>query len=61
VELFRLHGAASSEVAFAWSKVESGHLHCYVVLKDDATACPEQAVRRLLDEKLAQQEYGAAA
>jgi hypothetical protein len=61
VEVFRLEDNAPSEHAYAWSKVEGGQLHCYVVLKNSAIHSPEAAVRQVLSAKLAEQEEAIAA
>ena len=61
VEVFRLEDGALSEHAYAWSRVEGGQLHCYVVLKNSAIGSPEAAVRQVLSQKLAEEEEAIAA
>jgi hypothetical protein len=61
VEVFRLEDGAPCEHAYAWSKVEGGQLHCYVVLKNSAIRSPEAAVRHVLSQKLAEEEEAIAA
>lgn len=52
VEVFRLKGKAKAERAFAWSKVEHGQLHCYVVLAGDGIESPRDAVLHWLAEAM---------
>ena len=48
VEIFRLEQPAPAERAYAWSKVEGGQLHCYLVLEQDGVDSPRKAVRHAL-------------
>ena len=56
VEVFRLQGDATATRAFAWSKVEGQHLHCYVVLENEEVTSPRAAVRHVLSEQCAELE-----
>lgn len=48
VEVFRLREKRKARRVFAWSKVEDGQLHCYLVLEGDGISTPREAVRRAL-------------
>ena len=49
VEVFRLGEDAPATKAFAWSKVEGGQLHCFIVLSTPEIQSPRTAVRRFLE------------
>ncbi len=61
VEVFRLPEGVSAARAFAWSKVEGEHLHCYVLLETEAISSPQAAVRHVLAEQCAELEQAVAA
>lgn len=48
VEVFRLKEKGRRRRVFAWSKVEDGQLHCYLVKEGDGISTPREAVRRAL-------------
>ena len=61
VEVFRLPEGAAAGRAFAWSKVEGEHLHCYVLLESEEISSPRAAVRHVLAEQCAEQDIAVAA
>ena len=61
VEVFRLIGDAPASHAFAWSRVDGGQLHCFVVLKSEEVDSAQAAVRHVLAKHLAVNDQPAAA
>ena len=61
VEVFPLSEGGAAARAFAWSKVEGEHLHCYVLLESEEVSSPEAAVRHVLAEQCADAEQAIAA
>ena len=48
VEVFQVARRGKTERIFAWSKVEGGKLHCFVVGANEGIRTPEEAVRAVL-------------
>ena len=61
VEIFRLPEGAPASRAFAWSRVEGAHLHCYVMLENEEVTSAREAVRHVLAEQCAESEQAVAA
>ena len=61
VEVFRLPEGSPAPRAFAWSKVEGDHLHCFIVLENEEISSPRAAVRHVLAEQCAEPDEAQAA
>jgi hypothetical protein len=60
VEVFRLKEPAPARRAFAWSKVEGNHLHCFVVLEQPGIESPQAAIRHALVQEGEEEELALA-